>query len=341
MSYQITSRFTAAAVAGLLALGATAANAQTPILKADVPGPGSVNNTIFIVLAKIWKKHAGITLQVNEGQTLTRSGIKLGQGRIDILPFPPVGVPWMRKGVRMYKKNPKVAQAAVKNMRLINTFVGGVYHGVVWENSDIKTYADLKGKRVFTGPPAGGATITAEGLVRAVTGYNPGKEYNVVRLPWGSGVQAMQDGKLDVFIRPAGLGAATINQLGVERKFRLLDVGDARHTEAWKKYQGPAGRVTVKIPAGTYSNQTNNSKDIFTNGFMSQIVVRKDLDDDLVYKLTKTMFDNIKEMHDSAVTLKLVGLDDPFTSGNVPLHPGALRFYKEVGKTIPKSLLGG
>jgi hypothetical protein len=329
----------------ILAAGFVVAAAVTPahsqILKADTTGPGSVNNAVFIVLAKIWKKHAGVTMQVNQGQTLTRSGIKLGQGRIDIMPFPPVAIPWMRKGVRMYKKNPKVAQAAVKNIRLINTFIGGLYHQVVWADSKIKTHADLKGKRVFTGPPAGGAAITAEAMIRSVSGLNPKKDYTVVRLPWGSGLQAMQDGKLDAFFRPAGLGAATIDQLGAKRRFRLLGVGDKVNSPAWKKFLKSIGRVTATIPAGTYKNQASNSADIITNGFMSQIVVRKDLSNDLVYKLTKTMFDNIKELHAAAAILKPIGLDDPFTAGNVPLHPGALRFYREAGKAIPKRLLGG
>lgn len=335
------SKLAGGLLAAAFVFGATTASAQSPILKADVPGPGSVNNTVFIVLAKIWKKHAGVTLQVNQGQTLTRSAIKLGQGRIDIMPFPPVAVPWMRKGIRMYKKNAKVAMAAVKNLRLVNTYVGGVYHHMVWANSNIKTHADLKGKRVFTGPPAGGAAITAEAMIRAVSGLVPKKDYTVIRLPWGSGLQAMQDGKLDAFIRPAGLGAATIDQLGAKRRYRLLSAGDKINSPAWKKFLGSTGRVTSVIPAGTYKNQVNNTVDIVTNGFMSQIVVRADLSADLVYKLTKAMFDNIKEMHASAAILKPIGLDDPFTAGNVPLHPGALRFYKEAGKKIPKRLLGG
>ncbi len=340
MTVTFKSKLVAGLLAGAFAMGATTASAQS-ILKADVPGPGSTNHTIFIVLAKIWKKHAGISVQVNEGQTLTRSAIKLGQGRIDIMPFPPIAMPWLKKGTRMYKKNAKVAIAAAKNLRLINTYVGGVFHQVVWADSNIKTHADLKGKRVFTGPPAGGAAITAESMIRAVSGFNPNKEYTAVRLPWGSGMQAMQDGKLDVFIRPAGLGSATIDQLGVKRPFRLLTVGDKINTPGWKKFLGKTGRVTAKIPAGTYKNQANNSTDNYTNGFMSQIVVRADLSADLVYKLTKAMFDNLREMHASAVTLKPVGLDDPFKSGNAPLHPGALRFYKEIGKKIPQRLLGG
>ncbi|MFP6735810.1 MAG: TAXI family TRAP transporter solute-binding subunit [Rhodospirillales bacterium] len=113
------------------------------------------------------------------------------------------------------------------------------------------------------------------------------------------------------------------------------------NSPAWKKFLGSTGRVTSVIPAGTYKNQVNNTVDIVTNGFMSQIVVRADLSAYLVYKLTKAMFDNIKEMHASAAILKPIGLDDPFTAGNVPLHPGALRFYKEAGKKIPKRLLGG
>ena len=57
-----------------------------------------------------------------------------------------------------------------------------------------------------------------------------------MRLPWGGGLQAMQDGKLDVYVRPIGVGAAVIDTLGAKRPFRLLDVGKATEKPAWKKF---------------------------------------------------------------------------------------------------------
>jgi len=69
--------------------------------------------------------------------------------------------------------------------------------------------------------------------------------------------------------------------------------------------------------------------------------VRKDMSDDLVYRITKAIFDNLPDMQKSAVTLRDVSLNDPFTAGNIPLHPGAIRFYKEAGKKIPAKLMPG
>ena len=68
--------------------------------------------------------------------------------------------------------------------------------------------------------------------------------------------QAMADGKLDAFVRPAGIGAASMDQLGAKRKFRLLDVDPAKMV----KFMAKPDRIMMKIPAGTYKNQSNNER---------------------------------------------------------------------------------
>ena len=333
-----TSRVAAAMVGVAIAFGAHAASAQG-ILKADTTGVGGVNHTFFIVLANILQKKAGITLQVNEGQTLTRSALKLGQGKLDLQPLPPVIMPWLRAGTRMYKKAPDVAKKAAANIRLIAAYGAGVRHYIVWADSGIRTFADLKGKRVFVGPPVGGASPVAKAVVRIVAGLKAGKDYTEIRLPWNGGIQAMLDGKIDVFIRPAGIGAATIDQLGAKRKFRLLGVESALDKPAFKKFLGGGGRGLKKVPAGTYKNQVNNDKDVMTDGFRHQLVVRKGLSNELVYKITSTLFASLPEMHKTAVTLKDISLEDTFSLANVPLHPGAVKYYNEIGKKIPAKLM--
>ena len=154
-------------------------------------------------------------------------------------------------------------------------------------------------------------------------------------MPWNAGVQAMADGKLDLFVRPAGVGAASMDQLGAKRKFRLLEV----NPKAMEKFMAGDDRVFVKIPTGTYKNQINNDKDVLSDGFRHQLTVRKNMSNDQVYKITKTLFDNLPDMRKSAVILRDITLDDPFSGANIPLHPGALRFYKEAGKKIPANLV--
>jgi len=334
MSHSITKTLTAGAVAGALAVAATPASAAD-ILKGDTGGVGSVNHTFMIVLSTVLQKKANINLQVNEGQTLTRSALKLGQGKIDVAVTPPVMVPWMHKGTRFYKKNPETAKKAIDNIRLIVAYGAGVRHYMVWADSGIKTFADLKGKRVFVGPPRGGASPVAIQAIKLNSGLVPKKDYKEIRMPWNAGVQAMADGKLAVFVRPAGVGAASMDQLGAKRKFRLLEV----NPKPMEKFMAGDDRVFVKIPAGTYKNQINNDKDVLVDGFRHQLTVRKDMSDDQVYKITKTLFDNLPDMRKSAVILRDISLDDPFSGGNIPLHPGALRFYKEAGKKIPANLM--
>ena len=336
MSRTLKTTLAAGLAAGVMALGAPSVSAQG-ILKGDTGGVGTVNHAFMVVLSTTLQKKIGVNLQVNEGQTLTRSALKLGQGKIDVSIVPPVMVPWMHKGTHFYKAKPETAKKAIDNIRLLIAYGAGVRHFVVWEDSGIKTMADLKGKRVFVGPPRGGASPVAIQVIKLNSGLVPKKDYREIRMPWNSGIQAMADGKLDVFVRPAGVGAASIDQLGAKRKFRLLAVDP----KAMAKFMAFSHRVFVTIPAGTYKNQSNNDKDLIADGFRHQMAVRKDMSDELVYKITKTMFENMAEMHKTAVILRDVSLDDPFSGGNIPLHPGAIRYYKEVGKKIPANLMAG
>jgi|TARA_B100000315_G_scaffold253060_1_gene291121 hypothetical protein len=338
MTHKLLTSLSIGTLAGLLAFNPSDTSAQS-ILKGDTGGVGSVNHTFMIILSTVLQKKMGVNLQVNEGQTLTKSALKLGQGKIDVSIVPPVMVPWMRKGTRFYKKRPKVAKKAIDNIRLVVAYGAGVRHYMVWADSGIKTWADLKGKRVFVGPPRGGASPVAIQSIKLNSGLVNKKDYKEVRMPWNAGIQAMSDGKLDVFVRPAGVGAASMDQLGAKRKFRLLAVNP--NAPGMKKFVAGGGRQLMTIPAGTYNNQIDNDKDVITDGFRHQLAVRKDMSDDFVYRVTKTIFENLSEMQKSAVTLRDISLDDPFTGGNIQLHPGAIRFYKEVGKKIPANLASG
>jgi len=338
MYKKFKTTLTVGMVAGAMAFATSTVSAQG-ILKGDTGGVGSVNHTFMIIMSTVLQKKIGVNLQVNEGQTLTKSALKLGQGKIDVSVVPPVMVPWMHKGTRFYKKNPGPAKKAINNIRLIMAYGSGVRHYMVWANSGIKTWADLKGKRVFVGPPRGGASPVAIQSIKLNSGLVNKKDYKEIRMPWNAGIQAMSDGKLDVFVRPAGIGAASIDQLGAKRKFRLLAVNP--NAPGMKKFVAGGGRQLMTIPAGTYNNQIDNNKDVITDGFRHQLAVRKDMSDDLVYRITKAIFDNLPDMQKSAVTLRDVSLNDPFTAGNIPLHPGAIRFYKEAGKKIPAKLMPG
>ena len=329
-----------AAIGGLIATGTPTPAAAQDILRADTDAQGGPGHTMIVVASKIWRRELdGISVQVNDSQTLTRSALKLGSGKLEVMPLPTTVAGFLQKGERMYAKDLKEqAIEAGQNVSSIMGWLAVTVHPVVWADSGINGWPDVKGKRIYLGPPSGGASVNSTNLVRSLTGYEPDVDYEAVKMPWGSGLQAMLDGKIDVYFRPSVLGSAAIEQLGQKKQFRILDAttGDPA---GLAKFTKPPHRFVLTIPAGTYSSQIDNDKDVTTTGGTFNLAVNSALSDDLVYGMTKAIWDNLEEMQQTAVAMKSLDPARPFIGANVPLHPGAARYYQEVGIEIPERLM--
>lgn len=335
----LARNFGIATIIGGMAAAASPSLAQkSKIYRLEAGGAGSTSHVFATVTTSLWSKKLGAKFQINDGQTATRSALKLARGQLDILGMPPIAYAFMKKGTRMYKRVKKKAIEVAPNIRSLMGFPNAAAHYLTWADSGIKSFAEMKGKRVFTGPPSGAAAIQAETAIRIAAGLKANKDYTAVRLPWGGGLQAMQDGKLDVFVRPIGVGAALIDTLGSKRPFRLLGFGDKAKSPAFKKFVSAPGRTTSTIPAKTYKGQVN-TKDVTVNGAFFMFSVNKSMSNEDAYRFTKTLWDNISVLHASAVLLKPISLKTPFVGVNAPLHPGAVKYYKEAGVKIPARLM--
>ena len=325
-------------VALVLSLAASGVNAQSKILRVDATHPGGSPAILLTVLGKIFPREVGVSLQINTGQTLTRSVLKFGTDDLDMIHFVPQISPWLKNGQRMYKKLKKKANKAYNSASSIFGFPASAIHIIAWADSGIKTLADIKGKRVYMGPPAGGFYTQVSSYVNVVTGYTPKKDFELIRLPWGQGMQAMLDGQIDVFMRGISIGSPVINQFGAKKKFVLLGAGKAADSEKWQKVMiEQLLNENATIPAGIYTNQVGGN--VRTTAANSFILVRKNLDTDLVYKMVKATWENLDEIHKSAAVLKTLSKANPLAGVNMPLHPGAVKYYKEIGFKIPARLI--
>lgn len=335
-------KFKSAIVATLIAAATSLTGTATAqdILRADTDAQGAPGHTMVVVASKIWRRELdGLSVQVNDSQTLTRSALKLGSGKLEVMPLPTTVATFLANGERMYAKDLKEqAIAAGKNIGGIMGWLAVTVHPIVWADSGIEGWQDVAGKRIYLGPPSGGAAVNSTNLVRSLTGLEPDEGYEAIKMPWGSGTQAMLDGKIDVFFRPSGIGAAAIEQLGQKQKFRILDTrtGDP---EGLAKFLKPDHRFQVEIPAGSYTSQVDNDKGVMSTGGTFNLAVSLDLSEDLVYGMTKALWENLTEMKQTAVTLQSIDPERPFLGANVPLHPGAARYYKEAGIEIPENLM--
>lgn len=196
---------------------------------------------------------------------------------------------------------------------------------VARKESKINSFDDLKGKRVYMGPPGSGMRATMEELMKK-KGWTHKTFASVVDLKSSDQSQALCSGKIDVMIYSGGHPNGAIQQITSQCATRLVDVDGPAIDKMIAEHPYYAHAV---IPGGMY---VGNPKDVHTFGVRAEVVASANLDDASVYQVVKAVFenlDNFKTLHPVFATLDAKHM---VPSGNLaPIHPGALKYYKEKG----------
>ncbi|WP_158260101.1 TAXI family TRAP transporter solute-binding subunit [Zobellella endophytica] len=329
--------FTVAAVSGLLLLSSQAASAS--ILKAESGSPTNINTTIMTLLSKYAKEEAGISIQLNSGQTLTRTPLKVGMGQTDLTVVPSEVLSYMQNGENMYKNTAGPAQKSAENVRALFGFMAGLYHGITWADNGIENWSDFKGKRVYTGPASGTAGVNIEEFIRINSGYEPNVDYQSVKMDWPASGQAFTDGLVDILFRAALPGSTGIEEFALTRPIRLFGLTqEAAESQAWQKAQNLPGMFAHTIGADTYSNLANED-DITMIAFTMMVIANKALAEETAYQLTKSFWERQADTQASSVTLRSVSIENAFEGVVTKLHPGAYRYYQEKRINVPTELI--
>ena len=210
-------------------------------------------------------------------------------------------------------------------------FMGQLYPEAIsiitLKSTGINSVADLKGKRVAIGPP-GGATRSAAELVLGAYGIK-NSDFQAFEEGFGTAQTKLQDGNLDASIEVVGVPSSSISELqATTGQVKLIPIESA----AQQKIADQSGYRPFEIPAKSYD---------FLNGpvptvsaFATMFGSTTQISPDLGYKITKTMYENADKL-----TLAQKQFITPASAlegrGNLPLHPGAEKYFKE------KGLLGG
>ncbi|MEM9432681.1 MAG: TAXI family TRAP transporter solute-binding subunit [Pseudomonadota bacterium] len=283
----------------------------------------------------------GIGLQVVLGQTLSRSALKLAAGRIDMAVVPPGAYRAMSRGVGPYKEQGDQAKQLAPNVRALFAFPAGTFHPVVWADGGIEDWADLAGKRVYIGPPAGTASSQIQSLIELGSGgLKGGEDYEGVRAPWGAAQQSFQDGQFDAYFGSIAVGSQALNELSLQREIRILGISeDVRASDAWQEFLLNAAQFESVIAADSYSGQVNGDTDQVSTASAMMMSVHVDMDDDTAYALTKAYWENLSAMMNANALMRSINPDAPFAGINAKLHPGAIRYYKEAGIAVSDALM--
>ena len=217
-------------------------------------------------------------------------------------------------------------------LRAMGYLYGAPAQLVVNADSKVKSAMDLKGKRVAVGNAGSGAAASAERFFRHIGVWD---NFKPTFMGYSAAASAFKDGKIDAFWVLVGYPNRSIIEASVQVKIRLIDVGvDAEKSGFYKAY----AYSPTTIPAGTYGKNMPECKTFQDSTILS---ANKDLPEDLVYTVMKTLWSEkgMEAMVTAKKTFKAMTLENAFRGASVPLHPGAVKFWKEQGKEIPANLM--
>lgn len=215
------------------------------------------------------------------------------------------------------------SSGAIKSFGVIASLYPEVIQVVVGADSNIKSVADLKGKKVSVGAPGSGTEVNAKQVLEAF-GLDY-KDFQPQFLSFAESADQFKDGHIDGFFVTARIPNSAISDVSVKHKIRILNIPDDVYAKIKAKYPFMS---QVTIPDDTYLNQEGAAKTVAVRALL---IARSDLDAGLVYNLTKTLFENAKAMGAGLDVAKQIKLDTALAGVTTPLHPGAEKYFKEKG----------
>lgn len=211
----------------------------------------------------------------------------------------------------------------IQGFRTIATLYPEVVQVIVNPESGINTIADMKGKRISVGAAGSGVESNAKQILEAFgLTFN---DINASHLSFNESANAYKDKQIDGFFVTSGVPNAAVQDVNALQKIKVLSFDDATIDKLMKKY----GFYTAfTIGKDVYTGMTS---DVKTVAVSATLVCKKDLKDDVVYSITKALFDNQAELAQAHAKGKELVLENAVKGVSVPFHPGAEKYFKEKG----------
>ena len=238
---------------------------------------------------------------------------------------------WQGQG--KYEGKPK------KNLRSISMLWENVEHFVISgkyvETGNIKDFKNLKGQSFSIGKHHSGTEISGRTILTEL-GFDIDKDSKLEYLGYKESSEALQNDRIAGMNMPAGIPVSAVTQaykaMGSDQ---LAILGFTKEQLEKVNSTYPVWRHYT-IPANTYPGQ---KKDIHSIAQPNFLAVRPEIDEEIVYKITKNIYENLPflyDIHESTLALKL---EKAITGLPIPLHYGAAKYYQEVGLNISRDLL--
>ncbi|WP_373000073.1 TAXI family TRAP transporter solute-binding subunit [Lutispora sp.] len=213
--------------------------------------------------------------------------------------------------------------AKIENIRGIATLYPEIVQIVASPDSGITNVKDMKGKKVSVGAPGSGVEANARQIFDA-TGltYN---DMNVSYLSFSESADAYKDKHIESFFVTSGIPNAAIQDITAQNDIVLVSLTDDVIAALTQKYPF---FVEYTIPAGTYKGQDS---DVKTVAVMATLATNSQASEDVIYNITKTLFENQPELAQAHAKGAELVLEEAVKGISIPFHPGAEKYFKEKG----------
>lgn len=283
-------------------------------------GTGGVGGTYYPLggaLASVWTKYLdNVTVSAQSTGASVENTQLLENGEVELALTQNDLAEYAVKGEYMFTKK-------YEKMQLIGRLYSEPIQVFVRNDSGIKSIADMAGKRISVSYPGSGANANAEQLLGVF-----GITVNDIKAEYPSNsdtADRMKDGLLDGMLTTTGAPNATFQEMCMSADCTLLSLSDEDCDKIIAQYPFFA---KYTIPAGSYEGQT---EDVQTLCVQSVLAVSTDLSEDLVYDLTKTLWENQTELSGMLSALSDLSVDNALDGITIDYHPGAVKYYKEIG----------
>lgn len=333
----------AAAVATLMTTGAFA----QVNLTAETASPGGATHLSPAHLTEIAGTKGIANIQLTDGQTLTNSIQNVAEGKTDIAGTPYILPFLMSRGVGPYGSLGKERGAELaSNLRAINPFTLGIFFLYAYDAKGVDGWDDLKGRKIYNGPPRGGALTNARSMIQIVAGLKDGEDYEGLQVNWGQGASLVTSGEPDAIVLPELFPGSRLTSVTAAGKMTGWSMPkEAYESDAMQKYMKAPGSApfTMKmadLEAKMGDDWTFVSEDDTFRAFatIGGNVVHKDMDEQLVYDLVTAYIATLDDLKAKAPYGDTVGFDDPMQgmcgANPVKYHPGAARAWRDAGYQI-------
>ena len=299
-------------------LSSAALAQQQQFINVLTGGQSGVYYPLGVALSQIFSKdvpNARSTAQVTRASAENLNLLQAGRGELGLTLADALSDAWNGNEEAGFKTK-------LDKLRGLSATYNNYVQIVANADSGIKTLADLKGKRISVGAARSGTELNARAVFKAA-GLAYTDLAKVEYLPFGESVELMKNRQLDATLQSAGLGVASIRDLATAVKIVVIPVP----ADVIAKIGNPAYQPSV-IPANTYSGQ---AEDVPTAAIPNFLVTHSGVSDEVAYQMTKAMYSNIDTLYAAHNAAKAIKRENAIKGMPVPLHPGAERYYKEVG----------